>query len=89
MFNNSNDVLVSSINAKFNSRTRDFGNDNDGWRDQTLSSYLVFDFVNSYQIFDSYRVHLNINNIFNEDYPQAWEYSSPGRSFNFGIKKVN
>ena len=84
-----NKDLVSSINAKFNSRTRDFGNDNDGWRDQTLSSYLVFDFVNSYQIFDSYRVHLNINNILNEDYPQAWEYSSPGRSFNFGIKKVN
>jgi vitamin B12 transporter len=83
-----NKDLVSSINAKFNSRTRDFGNDNDGWRDQTLKSYLVVDLVNSYQLFDSYRVHFNINNMFDQEYQQAWEYSAPGRSFNFGIKKV-
>ena len=80
--------LVSSVNARFNSRTRDFGNDNDGWRDQTLRSYLVFDLVNSYNFFDSYKVHFNINNVFNEKYEEAWEYSTPGRSLNIGIKKV-
>jgi vitamin B12 transporter len=80
--------LVSSVNARFNSRTRDFGNDNDNWRDQTLRSYLVFDLLNSYNFFDSYKAHFNINNVLNEKYEEAWEYSTPGRSLNIGIKKV-
>ena len=83
-----NKDLVSSIAGKYSGRARDFGNSNDGWRDQTLRSYVVVDLVNSYQLFDGYKVHLNINNIFDEEYQQAWEYSTPGRSLNFGIKRV-
>jgi vitamin B12 transporter len=83
-----NEDLVSSIAGKFSSRTRDFGNSNDKWTDQTLRSYLVVDFVNTYQLFDTYKLHLNINNIFDEGYQQAWEYSTQGRSLNFGIRKV-
>jgi vitamin B12 transporter len=83
-----NEDLVSSIAGKFSSRTRDFGNSNDKWTDQTLRSDLVVDFVNTYQLFDTYKLHLNINNIFDEGYQQAWEYSTQGRSLNFGIRKV-
>ena len=83
-----NEDLVSSIAGKFSGRTRDFGNSNDKWTDQTLRSYLVVDFVNTYQLFDTYKLHLNINNIFDEGYQQAWEYSTQGRSLNFGIRKV-
>jgi vitamin B12 transporter len=83
-----NKNLESSLNGKFFSRTRDFGNANDNWRDQTLRSYLVVDLVNSYKIFDTYKMHLNINNIFDKKYQQAWEYSAPERSFHIGIKKI-
>ena len=29
-----------------------------------------------------------IDNIFNEEYQQAWQYSTEGRSLSFGIKRV-
>jgi len=80
--------LISSLSGKYISETRDFGNENDNWTDQILSDYFVFDLVNSYQLFNEYKIHLNINNIFNKKYQQAHEYSSMERSFNLGIKKV-
>jgi len=83
-----NKELVSSVNAKFKSRVRDFGNDNDKWRDQTLRSFVVVDLVNSYNIFDSYNIYFNINNVFDKEYQHAWEYSAPGRSLSVGFKSV-
>ena len=83
-----NKELVSSINTKFQSRVRDFGNDNDNWRDQTLRSFMVVDIVNSYNLFDSYNLFFNINNVFDENYGYAWEYSAPGRTLNVGFKSV-
>jgi vitamin B12 transporter len=83
-----NKDLASSIAGKYSGRTRDFGNDNNNWRDETLRSYVVIDLVNSYNLFDGYKVNLNINNIFDEKYEQAYEYSTPRRSVNLGFKKV-
>jgi len=83
-----NKNLTSSLNGKYISETRDVGNENDNWNDQILSDYFVFDLVNSYQIFNGYLVHLNINNIFNEKYQQIHEYSAMGRTFNLKIKSV-
>jgi len=80
--------LISSINGKYISETRDVGNENDNWTDQILSDYFVFDFVNSYQLFNEYTINLNINNLFNEKYQTAHEYSSMGRTINLGIKKL-
>lgn len=87
-FNYKFDKLLSSVKAEFASRRRDFGNINDGWRDQTLRTYLLFDISNSYNISDGYKIYFNINNIFNEKYEQAWEYSMPKRNLYFGFKKI-
>ena len=38
--------------------------------------------------FDNYKVQLSINNMLDEKYQQAHEYSTMGRSFNFGIRKL-
>ena len=83
-----NKDLASSIAGKYSGRTRDFGNTNNGFRDETLRSYVVVDLVNSYKLFDGYKINLNINNIFDEKYQQAYEYSTPGRTVNLGFKKV-
>ena len=78
----------SSLVGKYIGETRDFGNENDDWTDQILTDYFVFDLVNNYQLFNSYKIQVGINNIFNEKYQQAHEYSTMGRSFNFVLKKV-
>ena len=83
-----NKNLISSLRGKYVGETRDFGNTNDNWTDQILADYFVFDLVNSYNLFDNYKIHMSINNILDEKYQQAHEYSTMGRTFNFGIRKV-
>ena len=80
--------LKSTLRGKYIGETRDFGNTNDSWTDQILSDYFVFDFVNSYNLFDNYKIQLGINNILDEKYQQAHEYSTMGRTFNFSIRRV-
>ncbi len=83
-----NKNFESSLYGKYMSETRDFGNTNDGWTDQILDDYFVFDLVNTYQLSDKYKLMLNINNIFDKNYQQAHEYSTMGRTFNMGLKRV-
>ncbi len=80
--------LKSFLKGKYIGETRDFGNTNDSWADQILTDYFVFDLVNSYNLFDNYKIQIGINNILDEKYQQAHEYSTMGRTFNFGLRKV-
>ena len=80
--------LKSFLKGKYISETRDFGNTNDSWTDQILTDYFVFDLVNNYNLFDNYKIQIGINNIFDEKYQQAHEYSTMGRSLNFGLRRV-
>jgi len=83
-----NQNLKSFLKGKYIGETRDFGNTNDSWTDQILTDYFVFDLVNSYNLFDNYKIQVGINNILDEKYQQAHEYSTMGRTFNFGLRKV-
>ncbi len=78
----------SMLKGRYVGETRDFGNTNDSWTDQILTDYFVFDLINSYNLFDNYKIHVGIHNLFDEKYQQAHEYSTMGRSLNFGIRKI-
>ena len=80
--------LKSFLKGKYVGETRDFGNTNDSWTDQILTDYFVFDLVNNYNLFDKYKIQVGVNNILDEKYQHAHEYSTMGRTFNFGIRKV-
>ena len=80
--------LQSSLRTKFSGETRDFGNTNDGWTDQILDHHLVFDLVNSYKLPNGYKLDFNINNILDEGYEHAHQYSTMGRSLNIGIRRA-
>ena len=84
---NINSNLITSLKGKYIGETRDFGNTNNNWTDVILTDYFVFDLNTSYQIFDGYKAVFNIGNILDEEYEQAYQYSSPGRIFNFGIRR--
>jgi vitamin B12 transporter len=83
-----NQNLKIFLKGKYIGETRDFGNTNDSWTDQILTDYFVFDLVHSYNLFDNYTIQIGINNILDEKYQQAHEYSTMGRTFNFGLRKV-
>ena len=83
-----NQNLKSFLKGKYIGETRDFGNTNDSWTDQILTDYFVFDLVHSYNLFDNYTIQIGINNILDEKYQQAHEYSTMGRTFNFGLRRL-
>ena len=81
-------ILKSSLKGKYVGETRDFGNTNNSWTDVILTDYFIFDLETSCQLFNGYKAFINIGNILDEEYEQALQYSSAGRTFNFGIRKV-
>ena len=80
--------LKSSLKGKYVGETRDFGNANNDYTDVILTDYFVLDLETSYQLFNDYRATISIGNILDEEYEQALQYSSMGRTFNFGIRRV-
>ncbi len=86
-------MLKGSLSGKYVGETRDFGNGNTGgccfgYVDQILSDYYVFNLVTTYKIFNGIQATFNIGNILDEEYEQAYQYSSMGRTFNFGIRRI-
>ena len=51
-----------------------------------LGSYTQLDFTASAKYY-GYNIFFDLNNIFDEKYEQAYQYSVPGREINFGIKR--
>jgi len=91
-------ALTSSINyktrnsinnkllIKYSGETRDYGNTNQGFADVILDDYITFNYLADYKLNSRYKIYLSANNIFDQNYEQAFQYSTIGRSFNFGIK---
>ena len=80
--------LKSSLKGKYVGETRDFGNANNDYTDVILTNYFVFDLEASYNLLNTYKTFINIGNILDKGYEQAYQYSSMGRTFNFGIRRV-
>ena len=80
--------LQNSLSIKFVDETRDLGNTNNNFKDVVLEDYLTFNFSSTYRIYDSYKLFFNAVNIFDDKYEQAYQYSTMGRAYNFGIRKV-
>ena len=79
--------LNSIISYKFQSDVRDYGNTNNNFKDVILPSFQVFNFTNSFNLNDSTKIYLNLMNIFDEKYAQAYQYSTYGRNLNIGLKQ--
>jgi outer membrane cobalamin receptor len=79
--------LNTAISYKFQSDVRDYGNANNNFKDVILPSFQVFNFTNSFNLNDSTKIYLNLINIFDEKYAQAYQYSTYGRNLNIGLKQ--
>ena len=81
--------LQNSLSIKFVDETRDLGNTNNNFKDIVLEDYLTFNFSSTYKIFNSYKLFFSAVNIFDDKYEQAYQYSTMGRAFNFGIRRIH
>lgn len=78
--------LSSQIQAKYISSRRDYGNANNSFADVTLKDYIKVDIKNQLNIL-GVNYFLDINNVFNKSYEDAYQYNSDGRNVNFGVRK--
>ncbi len=79
--------LDFSLNTKFSDDARDYGNGNRTWRDERLDDYIVNDLSIKYNLWNSFDLFLDINNILDEKYETVRDYSQMDRSYNFGIRR--
>ena len=82
-----NNILTSKLNFKHTSSRRDYGNANNGFKDVILKDYIVIDLKNNINFYGN-SFYFDINNIFNEKYEDAYQYSSQNRSINLGINRL-
>ena len=80
--------LNLSLSTKWSDDARDYGNGNRTWRDEKIDDYLVNDLSIKYNLWNTYNLFFNIDNILDEKYETTRDYSQMDRSFNFGIRRV-
>ena len=80
--------LDLSLSTKWSDDSRDYGNGNRTWNDEKIDDYFVNDLSIRYNLLDSFNLFFDINNILDEKYETARDYSQIDRSFNFGIRRV-
>ena len=79
-------TITSTLRGKHQSRTRDYGNANNSFANVMLGGFTQIDFSTTINFY-GYNLFFDLNNLLNEKYQQAYQYSVPGREFNFGLKR--
>ena len=80
--------LNLTLNTKWSDKARDYGNGNRTFNDERLNEYLINDLSLNYKLFNTLDMFFVINNLTNEKYETAKDYSQIERSFNFGVRKA-
>jgi len=80
--------LTNSVQIKFVDEVRSFGDGNNSFKDVILEDYTTINLRSNYRLYNTYDLSFVAKNIFDDNYEQAHGYSSVGRSFNLGIKRV-
>jgi outer membrane receptor protein involved in Fe transport len=83
-----NENLSNKLIVRYSGERRDYGNGNNNYADVILDDYITFDYLAKYRVFNTYDFFFNAKNLFDQNYEEAWLYSTMGRSFNFGIRKI-
>ena len=83
-----NKNLSNKFLVKYKGETRDYGNTNNGFADVILDDYVTLNYSAKYRLYDTYDLFFNADNIFDQNYEEAYQYSTMGRTFNFGLRRV-
>ena len=80
--------LTNSLQIKFVDEVRSFGDGNNSFKDVILEDYTTINLISNYRLYDTYDLTFDAKNIFDDNYEQSHAYSSVGRSFNIGLRRV-
>ena len=88
LLNYSKNRLSQNLNFKYSDEVRDYGNANNSFKDVILKEYYLVNYNLNYKINNNLDFYFNLENIFDENYEQAYMYSTMNRSFNLGIRSI-
>ena len=78
--------LSSTIKIKYVGDRRDYGGSDNGFQQVFLNEYFLINLSADYKVND-YNMNFSLNNLFDEDYNETLNYSTPGRSFSYRLKR--
>lgn len=80
--------IENSMIIKYVDERRDFGNSNNSFQDVVLDDFTTVDISSKLKLPNNYQLSFLVNNIFNENYELAYQYSTMGRSFIVNFSKI-
>ena len=82
-----NKDLSNKILVKYSGERRDYGNTNNGFNDVILDDYVTINYHLNYKLYNQYDIYLIANNLFDQKYEEAYQYTGMGQDVSFGIKR--
>ena len=79
--------LNSSLLLRYKGRTRDYGGQDYGFRDQILDEYFLVDLASTYAFSENYKIDFLLKNLFDQNHENSLDYSGTPRTMNIGLKK--
>jgi len=79
--------LNLTLNTKWSDTARDYGNGNRTFKDENTDDYIVNDLSANYNLWNKYKLYVNVTNVFDEKYETVRDYNQMDRSFSFGLKQ--
>ena len=80
--------LKNILTLKYNGEVRDYGNGNNSFANVILEDYFIVDYNLKYDLSNNGEFYIDIDNVFNNNYEQAFMYSSMERNINIGLRKI-
>ena len=84
---NINDFWIITLQYKYVGERRDYGGSDNGFKQVILNDYSLLNMYADYNLKNDYKLNFSLKNLLDENYNEALNYSTLGRSFNLKLKK--
>ena len=84
---NINDFLIGTLQYKYVGERRDYGGSDNGFKQVILDDYSLLNMYANYNLKNEYKLNFSLKNLLNENYNEALNYNTSGRSFNLKLQK--
>jgi vitamin B12 transporter len=84
---NINDFWIITLQYKYVGERRDYGGSDNGFKQVILDDYSLLNIYADYNLKNDYKFNFSLKNLLDENYNEALNYSTPGRSFYLKLKK--
>ena len=82
---NFNDNFTSTAQFKYVGERRDYGVSDNGFKQVILSEYSLLSLYTDYKLSGGDKFTISLKNVLNEKYNDAFNYSTPGRTFDLNL----